>query len=155
MIGKTFQTTGKTTDMQHSTEDKFSRRVGSDLSGFTNPENPSRMSDEEIISALNIPPRDATAYPDLPEADQMEAGSFLQKLNLVAATYDGNLQSLLWEFYRQLSRYLTTETKAEDLIALVGAMDSMKEYLLRTRNPIIFPEEKDPGENVPEGPVGT
>ena len=140
---------------KQSTEDKFSRRVGNDLSGFNATGNSPRMSDEEIISALNIPPRDTTAYPDLPEADQVEAGSFLQKLNLIAATYDGNLQSLLWEFYRQLSRYLTTETKAEDLITLVGAMDSMKEYLLRTRNPIIFPEEKDPEEKNPEGPAGT
>ena len=32
--------------------------------------------------------------------------------------------------------------QAEDLIALVGSLDSMKEYLLRTKNPILFPEEK-------------
>ena len=113
------------------------------------------MSDEEVVSAMNIPPRDELAYPDVPEADQVEAGAFLQKLNLVAATYDGNLQALLWEFYRHLSKYLTTETKADDLIALVGAMDSMKEYLFRAKNPIIFPEKTSPEGNSPEGTSGT
>ena len=128
--------------LQHGT---FSQAVGSrnELTGFAPPEQKKPdISEEEMISAMNIPPRDEIAYPDLPESDQVEAGSFLSKLNLVAATYDGNLQAMVWDFYRHLSMYLTTETKAEDLIALVGSLDSMKEYLLRTKNPILFPEEK-------------
>lgn len=133
--------------MQHGT---FTQAVGSgnELTGFADPQfRKPDISDEEMLSAMNIPPRDQDLYPDLPEADQIEAGSFLSKLNLVAATYDGNLQAMVWDFYRHLSKYLTEETKAEDLIALVGSLDSMKEYLLRTRNPILFPEKKE----TPEG----
>lgn len=135
--------------MDINSQDRFSRTVGNSLSGTANPENSSRMSDEEVLSAMNVPPRDELAYPDVPESDQVEAGAFLQKLNLVAATYDGNLRSLLWEFYRHLSRYLTAETKAEDLIALVGSLDSLKEYLFKAKNPIIFPEDE-----LPEGGPG-
>lgn len=136
----------------NSSQDKFSRQVGSGLTGFGLPEESApRMSDGEMLSAMNVPPRDESEYPDLPEQSQIEAGSFLSKLNLIAATYDGNLQSLLWEFYDKLSRYLTTETKAEDLIALVGTMDRMKGYLLSSRNPILFPPE----ENSEESPSGT
>lgn len=127
---------------QHGT---FSHAAGqrNELTGFATPEqNRPDISEEEMISAMNIPPRDVDAYPDLSESEQVEAGSFLSKLNLVAATYDGNLQAMVWDFYGHLSRYLTKETKAEDLIALVGSLDTMKEYLLKTRNPILFPEEK-------------
>lgn len=133
----------------HEQNEQFSGVVGSgnDLTGFVDPGNakPPQITDEEMISAMNIPPRDENLYPDLPEADQVEAGSFLSKLNLVAATYDGNLQAMVWDFYRHLSKYLTTETKAEDLIALVGSMDVMKEYLLKTRNPILFPKDNPNG----------
>ena len=116
---------------------------GTNLTGFTDQTGTSpSITDEEMLSAMNIPPRDPDAYPDLSESDQVEAGGFLSKLNLVAATYDGNLQAMIWDFYRHLSRYLTTKTKAEDLIALVGSLDTLKEYLLRTRNPILFPPEE-------------
>ena len=132
----------------------FSRSVGSNLTGFGTAEPPSRLGDDEMLSAMNVPDRDETAYPDLPEADQVEAGSFLSKLNLIAATYDGNLQALLWEFYGKLSRYLTTETVAEDLISLVATMDRLKEYLLKARNPLLFPKD-DPESPPPEGVSGT
>lgn len=132
----------------NSLSGNFSGTVGpgNDLTGFSSlqEERKPELSEEEMLSAMNIPPRDEETYPELSEADQVEAGSFLSKLNLIAATYDGNLRAMVWDFYAKLSRYLTTETKAEDLISLVGTMDSMKEYLMRTRNPVLFPGESSP-----------
>lgn len=142
--------------LTNDTQDRFSAQVGgNNLTGFGAQQPPSRMSDAEMLSAMHVPERDETAYPDLPEAAQVEAGSFLSKLNLVAATYDGNLQALVWEFYDKLSRYLTTETVAEDLISLVSTMDRLKEYLLAAKNPILFPPEEPGKEDPPENPSGT
>lgn len=95
------------------------------------------MTDEQVISALNLPPRDEAKYPDLDPDLQIKAGSFLMKLNMLASSYDGNLKAMIWKFYVDLEKYLTTDTTATDLIDMVANLDNLKDYIKESDN-ILF-----------------
>lgn len=95
------------------------------------------MTDEQVISALNLPPRDEAKYPD-PDPDlQIKAGSFLMKLNMLASSYDGNLKAMIWKFYVDLEKYLTTDTTTNDLIDMVANLDNLRDYIKESDN-ILF-----------------
>ena len=87
------------------------------------------MTDEQVISALNLPPRDESKYPDPDQDFQIKAGSFLIKLNMLASSYDGNLKAMIWKFYVDLEKYLTTDTTTNDVIDMVSNLDNLKDYI--------------------------
>ena len=95
------------------------------------------MTDEQVISALNLPPRDEVKYPDLDQDLQVKAGSFLMKLNMLASSYDGNLKAMIWKFYVDLEKYLTKDTTANDLIEMVANLDNLRDYIKESDN-ILF-----------------
>ena len=95
------------------------------------------MTDEQVISALNLPPRDESKYPDPDQDLQIQAGSFLMKLNMLASSYYGNLKAMIWKFYVDLEKYLTTDTTANDLVAMVANLDNLKDYIKESDN-ILF-----------------
>lgn len=99
-----------------------------------------KMSLEEIVKHLNVPPRDETKYPERSKEEIQKAGSFLWKLNLLASSVDGNLTSLLWKLYIDLDRFLTSELSDEnidqDLTTLASTLVVLKSYLLSSGNPL-------------------
>ena len=95
------------------------------------------MTDEQVISALNLPPRDEVKYPDLDQDLQVKAGSFLMKVNMLASSYDGNLKAMIWKFYVDLEKYLTKDTTANDLIEMVANLDNLRDYIKESDN-ILF-----------------
>lgn len=126
---------------------KTFHKTGNQLTGFTDPGAKQQMTDEEILSAMNVPERDEGKYPEQPEDVQVEAGTFLSRLSLVAATYDGNLRSLMWGFYGDLTKFLTTrETVAEDVVDMFASLDAMKKYIFESKNPLLVPEGSSSGE---------
>lgn len=100
-------------------------------------DNVTGMTDEQVISALNLPPRDESKYPDPDQDLQIKAGSFLMKLNMLASSYDGNLKAMIWKFYVDLEKYLTTDTTANDLIDMVANLDNLRDYIKESDN-ILF-----------------
>lgn len=97
------------------------------------------MTDDQVISALNLPPRDEVKYPDPDQDLQIKAGAFLMKLNMLASSYDGNLKAMIWKFYVDLEKYLTTDTNAQDLIDMVANLDNLRDYIKDSDN-ILFKE---------------
>ena len=96
------------------------------------------FTQEEANKLFNIPKRDETRYPNLTQNEEQTAGQFLMKMNMMASAYDGNLKSLIWQFYKDLAIYLTAkDTKAEMIVNLVGRLDALKTYLKESNNPIL------------------
>jgi len=98
------------------------------------------MTDEEIKEALNVPPRDIESYPEIDKETQLRAGTFLYKLNLLASGADGNLQSLVWEFYANLDDYIHLDKEGSS-IALARTIEDLKAYIQEHKN-IIFEDIK-------------
>ena len=59
------------------------------------------------------------------------------KLNMLASSYDGNLKAMIWKFYVDLEKYLTTDTTANDLVNMVANLDNLKDYIKESDN-ILF-----------------
>jgi len=91
------------------------------------------MTDEELKETLNIPERNKEDYPDTPQEVQLKAGTFLYKLNLLASGADGNLQSLVWEFYDKLDDYIHLD-KPNSSVALAQVIEDLKTYLKENDN---------------------
>ena len=96
------------------------------------------LTQEEANKLFNIPKRDTERYP-LPTKNELEtAGNFLMKMNSMASAYDGNLFALIWQFYKDLVIYLRAkDTKAEQIVNMVGKLDAIKTYLKESKNPML------------------
>lgn len=86
------------------------------------------MSDEELKKTLNIPERNTEDYPEISKERQLKAGTFLYKLNLLASSADGNLQSLVWDFYDKLDDYIHLGINGSSL-ELAKSIEYLKDYL--------------------------
>ena len=103
-------------------------------------ENKPELTDEEIKTALNIPPRDEVSYP-MPTKEEIErAGQFLWKMNLLASSHDLNLQALIWDLYIKMDDFLHLD-KENSSIQLAMSLESLKEYIISSNNPLLNKEE--------------
>lgn len=98
------------------------------------------LTDEEALKALKVPERDEKTYPLPSKEDMEEAGSFMLKLNLMAGSVDLNLQSLVWELYINMNRFLNKDEEGSSL-RLAQTLESLKEYLASCDN-ILFKDPK-------------
>lgn len=100
---------------------------------------------KEDIEKLNIPPRDEKSYPMPTEQEMLKAGDFVFKLNLLASSLDENLKALVWNFWIRFNEFLT-EDKEGASIRLAMTLETLKEYLLESKNPVLFPETPSEGQ---------
>ena len=108
-----------------------------------------RAKDEkELLEKLKIPERDEERYPLPDEKDAVQAFSFVYMLNLVASNYDGNLNSLLLNFYKDFRACLDKNSGQEELASLISSLSGLKRYLADSKNPL-FSREETPGEETP------
>lgn len=109
---------------------------------LNNNENISLNKNEEIDvkSALNIPKYDPKRFPPMSEKDMVEAYGMIYKLQLVSASYDKNLQTLVMKLYYAISKYITKDSNIE---TIKSAMDNIKNYCKEIKSPLLMPTTLD------------
>lgn len=91
------------------------------------------MTREEIRKKLNIPPRDENLYPMPTMEQQEEAGDFMYKLNMMASSFDENLQALVWTLYMRMDDFLR-KSISDSAVKLAMALESLKLYIADSGN---------------------
>ena len=104
--------------------------------------------EKEILEKLNIPERDEEKYPLPDQSEAVQAFSFVYTLNLVASNYDGNLNSLLLNFYKDFRSCLDKSSGQEELASLISSLSNLKKYLAESNNPL-FSRETPPQKEIP------
>lgn len=109
-----------------------------------------RAKDEkELLEKLKIPERDEEKYPLPDQNEAVQAFSFVYTLNLVASNYDGNLNSLLLNFYKDFRACLDKNSGQEELASLISSLSNLKKYLAESKNPLFSREEPPVNETPP------
>ena len=102
-----------------------------------------KEDEQELVSKMNILPRDEEKYPMPDEKDVKNAGALLYTLGVLSESYDGNLKALLWDYYVEFMKCLRSNSTQEDLFAMIGSVTNLKKYLAKSGNPLFT-------ENVPQ-----
>lgn len=72
-----------------------------------------------MINRIKLLPRNTKEYPDVSREDQIDAGSFIYALQTLGAGGDGNLTSLVWNLWKELSIAVQSGGLTENLQSVV------------------------------------
>lgn len=79
-----------------------------------------------MIDRIKLLPRNTKEYPEVSMEDQIDAGSFIYALQTLGAGGDGNLTSLVWNLWKELSIAIQAGGLTE---SLQSAVERLHKYL--------------------------
>ena len=93
-------------------------------------ENATTINDNPAVKAMidriKLLPRNTKEYPEVSREDQIDAGSFIYALQTLGAGGDGNLTSLVWNLWKELSIAIQAGGLTENL---QSAVERLHKYL--------------------------
>lgn len=79
---------------------------------------------QEMIKNIKILPRNKEKYPEVSDDDQIDAGSFIYALQTLGAGGDGNLTSLIWNLWINITDCVQSGGLTEDLQTAVQRLNA-------------------------------